>query len=76
MRSSTRMSLAATLAIVAGLGVAQEAMPAPRKGSGRAHKPTPPRMDTELAREIAEHNRAVEYRKAEKKAAKLARRVA
>lgn len=71
MRSSTRSSMLAAAAIA--MLAASDAMPTPRKGSARAYKPTPPRMDTELAREIAEHNKAVEYRKAEKKARKLAR---
>ena len=35
--------------------------------------PPPPCRDTALAREIAEHNEAVERRKAEKKARKLRR---
>jgi hypothetical protein len=65
------MAIAAIAAM--GAGLAQAAMPAPRKGSNRDYKPTPPRCDTALAREIAEHNEAVERRKAEKKARKLAR---
>jgi hypothetical protein len=76
MRSSGngRASLMAAMAIaLAGSGLVAAAMPAPRKGSSRDYKPTPPRRDTALAREIAEHNEAVERRKAEKKARKLAR---
>ena len=74
MRSSTRSSMlaAATLAMLA----VGDAMPPPRKGSARAYKPTPAKRDTAQAREIAEHNAEVDRRKAEKKAAKLARRVA
>jgi hypothetical protein len=63
-------------AMIAARGAGTVAMPAPRKGSARAHRPTPPRLDTAQAREIAEHNAAVDRRKAEKKAAKLARRIA
>lgn len=53
-----------------GAGVA---MPAPRKGSGRAYRPTPPRLDSEQAREIAAHNAEVDRKRAEKKARKLVR---
>jgi hypothetical protein len=67
---------ASLLAMVGGFGAAAQAMPAPRKGSARDY--TPRRVavnakDDALAREIAEHNAAVERRKAEKKARKLAR---
>ncbi len=48
-------------------------MPAPRKGSGRAYRPTPPRLDSEQAREIAAHNAEVDRKRAEKKARKLVR---
>ena len=52
------------------------AMPTLRSaGGGNNRRPTPPRLDTALAREIAEHNEAVERRKAEKQAAKRARRL-
>ena len=61
------LGLEATLAIaVAGLGLAG-ALPA--RSSGK--RPTPPNRSTELQREIAAHNEAVEKRKAEKKACKL-----
>lgn len=71
MRSSTRGSLLAAAAIaMMGAGVA---MPAPRKGSGRAYRPTPPRLDSEQAREIAAHNAEVDRKRAEKKARKLVR---
>jgi hypothetical protein len=39
-------------------------------GEGTTRIRTPPKMDTELQREIAEHNRQVDYRKAEKRARK------
>lgn len=77
------------LAMVSGLGAAARAMLAPRKGSGHdftdadierafsKNLPPPPGPEAQqraaLAREIAEHNAAVERRKAEKKARKLAR---
>jgi hypothetical protein len=44
------------------------AMPTPRKGSSRDHKTTPRlRIDSALAREIAEHNVAVEAKRQAKK---------
>ena len=64
---------AALLATVAGMGALAQAMPAPRKGSAHDYRPTPPRMDTAMRREIAEHNAAVERRKAEKRARKMGR---
>lgn len=77
MRSSgnSRASLMAAMAIAmmgAGHAVA-EPVPLRHAGSGNNRRPTPPRRDTALAREIAEHNEAVERRKAEKKARKLGR---
>lgn len=60
---------AAAIAMLA----ASDAMPTPRKGSARTHKPTPPpRMDTALAREIAEHNAKVDAKKAERALRRLA----
>jgi hypothetical protein len=56
-----------------GAGAAQAAMPAPRKGGNRDYKPNPPRLDSAVARAIAEHNAEVDRRKAEKKARKGAR---
>lgn len=73
MRSTRSVLLAASaLALLGGLGAAAQAMPAPRKGGNRDCKPTVPRLDTALQREIAEHNEAVERRKSDKKARKLA----
>jgi hypothetical protein len=57
-------------AMGAGMDVAGPALRMRDAGSGNNRRSTPPRMDTALAREIAEHNEAVERRKAEKKAAK------
>jgi hypothetical protein len=65
--------LLAALAITAGMGAAAQAMPSPRKGSARDYKPrriATTQPDDALAQEIAEHNRQVEYRKAEKRARK------
>lgn len=79
MRSSTRGSLLAAAAIaMMGAGMAQAvAGPTLRSaGSGNNRRPTPPRRDTEQDREVAAWNEAVERRKAEKKAAKLSKRVA
>jgi hypothetical protein len=80
MRSSSRLNLAAAMAMasIAGLSAAQEAAGPPLRsaGSGNNRRPTPPRMDTEQAREVAAWNAEVDRRKAEKKAAKLARRAA
>ncbi len=77
MRSfgSTRAGLMAMMAIaLAGNGLAQAAMPAPRRGGNRDYNnPLPLRLDSAVAREIAEHNAEVDRRKAEKKARKLAR---
>lgn len=76
MRSSgnPRASLMAAMAIaMLGAGAAQAAMPAPRKGGNRDYKPNPPRLDSAVARAIAEHNAEVGRRKAEKKARKGAR---
>ena len=41
-------------------------------GDGNSRRPTPPRRDTALQREIADHNAAVDARKAEKRARKMA----
>ena len=77
MRSTRSALLAASvMAMVGGLGAAAQAMPAPRKGSARDYTPRRVAVNAEnsaLAREIAEHNAAVERRKAEKKARKLVR---
>lgn len=72
------MVAAMALAMFAGMGAAQSAIPAPRKGSSRDYDPPAPKRKpaTQLEREIAEHNEAVERRKAEKKARKLARKAA
>jgi len=76
----TKASLiaAAAFAMAAGMGAAQSFMPAPRKGSNRDYKPrrVATSAGTAMEREIAEHNAEIERRKAEKKAAKIARRAA
>ena len=77
MRSSgnSRASLMAAMAIAmmgAGHAIA-EPVPLRHAGGGNNRRPTPPRRDTALAREIAEHNEAVARRKAEKMARRRAR---
>ncbi|MBK9497455.1 MAG: hypothetical protein IPO08_23615 [Xanthomonadales bacterium] len=72
---NSRASLMAAMAI-AMMGACHaiaESVPLRHAGSGNNRRPTPPRSDTALAREIAEHNEAVERRKADKKARKLGR---
>ncbi len=65
--------MAAMAIALAGAGAAQAAMPMPRKGGSQAYRPSPKRRDTALEREIAEHNEAIERRKAEKRARKMGR---
>lgn len=66
MQRSKHSSLFAAAAI-AGLGALAQAMPAPRKGSARDYRPAQPKRDTELQREIADHNAEVDRLKAEKR---------
>ena len=77
MRSTgnSRAGLMAAMAIaMLGAGhVVAEPVPLRHAGKGNNHRPTPPRRNTALAREIAEHNEAVERQKAEKKAGKRGR---
>ena len=78
MRSSgnARASLVAAMGI-AMVGAGNDLIAPPLRSAWRdGYRPTPPRMDTQLQREIAEHNAEVDRRKAEKRAAKMARRVA
>lgn len=74
MRSSRRMNLAAAMAVaaIAGMGAAQAAMPAPRKGSSRDYNPEPRKLDTDLQRAIAEHNAEVDRRKEDRRLRRLA----
>lgn len=73
-QGNERSSLLAAAAIaMMGAGLDVPGPPLRSAGSGNNRRPTPPRMDTELQREIAAHNEAVERRKAEKRARKLAR---
>ena len=67
--------MAAAMIAAMGAGMDVAGPPLRSAGSGNNRKPTPPRMDTELQREIAAWNEAVERRKAEKQAAKRARRL-
>lgn len=73
---STRSALLAASALAMMGGLASPAQPLRAQGHGNNRMPTPPRMDTELQREIAAHNAEVERRKAEKKARKMARKEA
>jgi hypothetical protein len=86
------MMAAQAIATVAAMGALAEAMPAPRKGSSRDYTdadierafarnvrpdPGPEELRRQaLAREIRDHNAEVDRRKAEKQAAKRARRAA
>ena len=70
-RHSSLIAGAMIAALGAGLGVQ---VPSLRTvGAGNNRRPTLPRRDTALAREIADHNEAVERRKAERRARKLTR---
>lgn len=72
---STRASSLAAIAMIAAMGAGLDVAGPPLRsaGSGNNRRPTPPRMDTALAREIAEHNAAVDRRKAEKRTRKFTR---
>ena len=65
------MAAAMIAAMGAGMDVAGPTLRS--AGSGNKRRPTPPRMDTEIAREIAEHNAAVDRRRADKRLAKSKR---
>lgn len=73
---NNRLNAALILASVAGLEMAAQAMPAPRKGVNRHYykPPSEPAQNTLLQQEIAAHNRAVDERKAAKALAKAQRR--
>ena len=72
--TQTSLFFATAMSVLAGMGTPADAVATLRSaGSGNNRRPTPPRMDTVLAREIAEHNDAVDRRKAEKKARKYGR---
>lgn len=66
MRSGPRLSLATLLALSAIAGV-PVAMAEPRRGQERGYTPSKPSRETELQREIADHNAAVEAKKAERR---------
>ena len=69
MRSARNSSLIAAAMIAAlGAGVSFPAPPLRSTGGNPARRPTPPKMNTELDREIAAHNAAVEQRRADRKA--------
>lgn len=70
MQSTRKSNLLAAAAIfAAAAGPAFEGA-LRRQGHREGYRPTPPRRDTEQAREIADWNEAVEKRKVEKKARK------
>ena len=69
MKRSGLMAAAMIAALGAGLNVPGVALR--DAGSGNNRRSTPPRRDTALAREIADHNAEVDRRRREK----LARRV-
>lgn len=63
-RHSGLMAAAMMMAVVAGTEPAVQFVDAPK------YRPSKAKRDTELQRKIADHNAAVEARKAEKKARK------
>lgn len=67
MKRSGLMAAAMLAALGAGLNVPGVTLR--DAGSGNNRRSTPPRRDTALAREIADHNAEVDRRKAEKRAA-------
>ena len=76
MRSTQNASLMAAMALA--MVAAGPAIPEPpptlrSAGSGNNRKPTPPKRDTALQREIADWNAAVEERKAAKRDRKRSR---
>ena len=77
MRSSRNSGLmtAAAMAVLASAAYAGPGpMPTLRSaGSGNNRRPTPPKRDTALQREIADHNAEMEARKAAKRDRKRAR---
>jgi hypothetical protein len=73
---STGLKLHAVMAMAAlamGGSALAQAAPLRSAGSGNDRRPTPPRMDTALQREMAEHNAALDRHKAEKRARKKGR---
>ena len=71
MRSSRHQAMLAATAL--SLLASQELLaPLRSAGSGNNYKPTRQKLDTALQREIAEHNAAVDARKAAKRARKAA----
>lgn len=68
------MMAALVLATVAGVAEAAQSVPTLRSaGEGNNRRPTPPRRDTALDRDIADWNEAIERRRAAKMARKLGR---
>lgn len=75
MEINTRLRLASLMAIAA-MAAAPQVAAAPERRELEPQPRADPKRLRGLAAEIAEHNAAVDHRKAEKKAAKLARRSA
>ena len=75
-QGNARASLVAATMLSMMAAGAEVALPLRSAASGNGYRPTPPRLDSDLAREIAEHNAEVDRSKAEKRAAKMARRAA
>ena len=73
MEINTRLRLASLMAIAA-MAAAPQVTAAPERREREHEPPADPERLQGLAAEIAEHNAAVDRRKAEKKAAKLAMR--
>lgn len=74
-RHSSLMAAAMIMAMGAGhhVGVASRPTVNVTNADPNPYRPRPPKRNTELQREIADHNDAVEARKAEKKARKANR---
>jgi hypothetical protein len=74
MRMTKYSSLyAAAMILAMGAGLDVAGPPLRSSGSGNNRRPTPPKMDTPLQREIAEWNAAVERRREERRHRRSAR---
>lgn len=76
MRMNRSGLLAVSMIAAMGAGLDVAGPPLRFAGSGNNRRPTPPKMDTELQREIAAHNAAVDERNAVKRRAKRRRKLA
>lgn len=73
-RASMVAALSLAMLAAGGQGLAQAGLTLRTAGDGNNRRPTPPRRDTALDREIAEWNEAVQAKKDAKRLAKLMRR--